>query len=196
MEKKIANIDLKPLEALYLLSLGKEEVYSPENALICLITSLYQRQILIIVNGEICLSRRGQHIFNDRVCLDELERLVCWTINHGHDALLLHVMKRQKLSADLLRKNLVLGKISISLLLHAKKKYVLSVAGGLMLGQLISLREKVRCLHPGTRVDIVFPSLLDESDPNILAIKAYANQLIAADKEKSRAWILSGKQHL
>ncbi|MCF7860553.1 hypothetical protein K9M09_02940 [Patescibacteria group bacterium] len=196
METK-ENTDLGPLEVLYLLHLGKEELYSLKNALLCMLANLYRRQILAIVRGGVYLSRRGHRVFKRGTDLNTLERLVCLTIKNGNIDITLNVISRADIKSVLLEKGLIQERTpTILFFFNAKTDYVLSSSGYLALRQLISEREKLNTGQVGAMTDIIFPSLFDQADPKMIALKNYVDEVINEYKKEEPTWLLPGKQYL
>src|SRR5680860_403526 len=107
MKEKARETDLKPLEALYFLNLSNQEEYSLKNVLICLLGSLYRRQILSVIKGRVCLSTRGIHFLKHGIELDALERVLCWSIKKNQFELVVKAINREDPAISLLKKKLI-----------------------------------------------------------------------------------------
>jgi len=192
------NLELKPVESLYLLSLQKYEKFNAENALVAIISYLCDMQILSLKHGVIKLTKRGYKLRTDSQHLDAAESGVSWFIgNHDNERMFVFA-NASHFSRFLIKKGLIVRRNSIFSFFCSE--FVLSDAGQEKVNSLIQMRDDIISNHkvPDISILSIFPSIHDRvSYKQITLIKSYVHNIYSVYQERTRfSWLKPSSKYL
>ncbi|MDD2680777.1 MAG: hypothetical protein PHE20_01585 [Patescibacteria group bacterium] len=199
MEIKTNDFELKPVEALYLLSLSKQEIFNAKNALTAIIAYLFEEQILNLKHGGIKLTKRGYELKINSHYLDSIESAVSWFIHTDDHERIFPFIVIFDFSSSLLRKKMIVKeeKKLFHFLSFSRNKFALSRLGEERVSSLLKLRDDIITHNkvPDIAVISIFPSIhFRLSHKNMTAIRHYVQKTFTAYRKRVKsAWLNPGQ---
>ena len=199
MEVTIANLGLRPVEALYLLSLARQENFNAQNALIAVVAHLCERRILSYKHSNIRLTKRGYRLRIDSNLLDSAEKGVSRFVGSDKYECMIAFMNDSRFSQALLEKNLI-SRRKKNFLSFFEDEFVLSSLGQKKVDSLIQVRNSIPSDYKIFDISIIsiFPSIYTKfSHQRLKIIRSYAQEAFNIYRDKTKfGWVKPGLKYL
>jgi len=196
---EVRDLELRPVEALFLLSLAKKESFNTQNALVAVIAFLCQRQILNHKHGSVKLTKRGYRLRTDSNLLDPSERGISWFLNTNEHKRMISFLNNSQFSQALIKKELIIKQKKYFFSFFGKN-FILTEAGKEKVELLVKIRHDI-LFEKKKDLDIsilsIFPSIHGRvNHKNLLIIKNYVQQIFNGYQEKPMyAWLKPGLKY-